>query len=84
MIVSILQMMGFPKGKPDKVRAEESNATKLKKAAAAPEKKQLGTPAPKKDKAAKPVPLAEEVKNTLAGKDAKVAKKDSKKLQFIN
>ena len=36
MIVSILQMMGFPKGKPDKVRAEESNAAKLKKAAANP------------------------------------------------
>jgi DnaK suppressor protein len=80
MIVSILQMMGFPKGKPDKVRAEESNAAKLKKAAAAaPEKKQLGTPAPKKDKVAKPVALAEEVKNIPAGKDAKAAKKDSKK-----
>ena len=42
MIVSILQMMGFPKGKPDKVRAQETNAEKLQKAAANP------APAPRK------------------------------------
>ena len=36
MIVSILQMMGFPKGKPDKARSQETNAEKLKKAAANP------------------------------------------------
>lgn len=36
MIVSILQMMGFPKGKPDKARPQETNAEKLKKAAANP------------------------------------------------
>ena len=66
MIVSILQMMGFPKGKPDKVRAEESNAAKLKKAAANPPTVTRAAPAAPKDK----VPNDTKIKTKDSKKDA--------------
>ncbi len=84
MIVSILQMMGFPKGKPDKVRAEESNAAKLKKAAANPPTVTRAAPAapkvvPEKKQAAASVKPKDKVPKDKVPKDTKIKTKDSKK-----
>ena len=79
MIVSILQMMGFPKGKPDKVRAEESNAAKLKKAAANPPTVTRAAPAaPKVIPETKQAAATSKPKEKLP-KDPKTKTKDSKK-----
>ncbi len=70
MIVSILQMMGFPKGKPEKARSQETNAEKLKKAA-----EQKKTEAPPKKKAEKAKPEQTAIQPAPA-KEAKAKKKE--------
>ena len=79
MIVSILQMMGFPKGKPDKVRAEESNAAKLKKAAANPPTVTRAVPAAPKVVPEKKQAAASVKPKDKLPKDTKTKVKDSKK-----
>jgi DnaK suppressor protein len=71
MIVSILQMMGFPKGKPEKARSQETNAEKLKKAA-----EQNKTEAPPKKKAEKAKPEQTAIQPAPA-KEAKAKKKET-------